>query len=83
MYIVTKLKEVDMQINQIVKTPIGQGTVQGILDRAMQSGEIVMQVALVRLPINQETSVHLQDSNCWTPHAQQSGLWLFSQSEIK
>lgn len=72
-----------MQVNQTVVTPLGQGTVQGILKLKLQSGETVKESALVRLPINQETTVHLHDLNCWTPHAQQSGLWLFSKSDIQ
>jgi hypothetical protein len=61
-----------MLINQLVKTPIGEGRCQGNFD-----GDV-----LVRLPINEVTSAHKQDSNCITPLAKVSGLWVFSKGDL-
>lgn len=71
-----------MTTNSKVRTPIGVGIVQGassaLDDHSLRSARMM----LVRLPINDETSQHRQDSNCVTPRATQSGLWVFEESEL-
>jgi hypothetical protein len=67
-------------LNQPVNTPIGQGRYQGHLT---PNSNPELHVALVRLPINDETREHLKQTNCLTPRATQSGLWSFSESELK
>lgn len=63
--------------NQPVQTPIGVGVVQSA---SIRVGETVKH--LVRLPINEETQPHLGDSNCITPRAEHSGLWVFTEAEL-
>jgi hypothetical protein len=74
--------EADVNVNQTVKTPIGKGTFQGRFE-VRQGGEIVGENALVRLPVNEETSRHLKDSRCVTPQANQSALFVFPMAEIE
>lgn len=64
--------------NCSIKTPIGEGVVQS---RFRVIGDVSQY--LVRLPVNELTSAHLKDSNCLTPRASKSGLWVFSQEELK
>lgn len=61
-----------MLINQLVNTPIGVGRCQGSFDERV----------LVRLPVNDKTRDHLKQSNCLTPRAKQSGLWVFAKAEL-
>ena len=69
--------------NTPVKTPMGNGLAQApafsIVDA---SGNDVTQGVLVRLPINDATRPHLNKSNCLTPHAKLSGLWVFQVKEL-
>ena len=59
-------------VNQTVTTPLGKGVVQG------RHSETEW---LVRLPINEVTQPHLRKSE--TPRATLSGLWIFSEKELK
>jgi len=71
-----------MKLSQIVKTKIGLGVYQGRVDTHDAHGAPGDELALVRLPVNEETSRHLQDSNCVTPHAEKSALFVFHFSEV-
>ena len=62
-----------MKLSIRLQTPLGIGTYQGTMDSR----------ALVRLPVNPTTEPHLRDANCLTKRATASGLWLFSNDEIK
>lgn len=68
--------------NTKIKTPLGEGIVQGAFTVKAADGENVVQGALVRLPINDATRPYLTRSNCLTPHALQSGLWVFRESDL-
>jgi hypothetical protein len=68
--------------NTKVKTPIGEGFVQGPFAVETVSGDPVVRGALVRLPVNDITRPHLNQSNCMTPHATISGLWVFQEKEL-
>jgi hypothetical protein len=73
-----------MKFNQPVVTPIGTGIFQGVFGAIQRGGtEADETVALVRLKVDSETSPHLRDSNCLTPLASQSGLWIFRESELQ
>ncbi len=65
-------------VNHSVITPIGTGTFQARMLTVRNEVKF-----LVRLPINPETSKHLQDANCLTRRATQTGLWLFASDEVK
>lgn len=67
--------------NTKVKTPLGEGMVQGAF-AIKANGEDVVQGALVCLPINDITRPHLNRSNCITPHARLSGLWVFQIKDL-
>lgn len=69
--------------NMKIKTPLGEGTMQAPFAVKDAQGEHVVRGALVRLPINDVTRPHLNKSNCLTPHAQISGLWVFQESELQ
>ena len=70
-----------MMINQLVNTPIGQGRLQGpFTDSIMAPGD--REAVLVRLPINEQTREYLKQSNCLTPRATQSGLWVFGVEDL-
>lgn len=71
-------------INQKVQTPLGEGFVQGafaILEAKTE--EPISRGIAVRLPVNDMTRPHLNQSNCMTSHATVSGVWVFQESEIK
>ncbi len=61
-----------MRTNMTVNTPLGKGTVQGRWSETEW---------LIRIPINDITRARLIGSI--TPHATYSGLWVFSQTDIK
>ena len=70
-----------MLINQLVKTPIGEGRYQGTFTESiMAPGD--RDAVLVRLPVNDDTRAHLKQSNCITPRATQSGLWVFVKEDL-
>ncbi len=71
-------------INQKVRTPLGDGYVQGqfvVLD-AKTEAPISKGVA-VRLPVNDVTRPCLNSDNCLTSHASLSGVWVFQESELQ
>lgn len=68
--------------NMKIKTPLGEGTMQAPFAVKDAAGNDVVRGALVRLPINDATRPHLNKSNCITPHATLSGLWVFQESEL-
>jgi hypothetical protein len=63
-----------MITNQHVKTPLGEGVVQG---------RFCDEFLLVRLPVNEATRSQLSQSFCITPHALRSALFYFKESELK
>ena len=67
--------------NMKVKTPIGDGMVQGAFAVNVGSEPVVKGV-LVRLPINELTRTQMTQSNCLTPRAAVSGVWVFQESEL-
>lgn len=67
-----------MAINQLVNTPIGKGRCQGTLAVSDQQSAL----SVIRLPINEQTRDHLKKSNCLTPRASKSGLWVFARAEL-
>lgn len=69
--------------NTNVETPIGAGIAQAPAFTVRDGhGNDVVQGVLVRLPINDMTRTHLNKSNCLTPHAVLSGLWVFQVKEL-
>lgn len=78
-----------MLTNTKVHTPLGSGMVQGRFaipqgdDRRDGNGDAVANALLVRLPVNDMTRPALNRSNCVTPMAEMSGLWVFAESEVQ
>jgi hypothetical protein len=70
-------------VNQKVVTPIGTGTVQGGFVIRDAAGHLVTSGVGVRLPVNETTQALLKRSNCITPGANVSGIWVFQESELK
>jgi len=72
-----------IQTNTIVETPMGEGVAQAPAFSIRDGyGNDVVQGVLVRLPVNDTTRAHLNKSNCLTPHAIMSGLWVFQVKEL-
>jgi len=69
-------------VNQKVSTPLGEGVVQAPFAIQSDQGENIVRGALVRLPINESTRAHLNKTNCLTPHATLSGLWVFQEKDL-
>ena len=73
-----------IQTNEKVETPLGPGIAQAPAFSIQDAhGNDVAQGVLVRLPINETTRPHLNKSNCLTPHANISGLWVFQVGQLK
>lgn len=70
-----------MTTNSIVTTPIGKGIAQGAFT-ILAGGESVRGV-IVRLPINDATRGEMKKSNCLTPRARISGLWVFAAEDVR
>ncbi len=68
--------------NTKVSTPLGEGMVQAPFAIKSAQGDDIVRSLLVRLPINETTRPHLNKSNCVTPHAILSGLWVFQEKEL-
>lgn len=68
--------------NQKVKTPFGDGVVQGFFAVHSRDEQVVTGVA-VRLPVNDLTRPELNKSNCLTPLAVFSGVWVFKQEQLQ
>jgi hypothetical protein len=67
--------------NMKVSTPIGMGIIQGAF-AVMAGNEAVVNGVMVRLPIDDATRPQLAQSNCLTPHASLSGVWVFQEKEL-
>ncbi len=72
-----------MTTNAKVSTPLGVGVAQGPFAVVDGDGNLAAAGVLVRLPVNDVTVKALKESNCMTPRAQVSGLWVFRLSEIQ
>jgi len=72
-----------MTTNQNVVTPIGKGIVQGAFAVQDALGGLVVNGVIVRVPVNDETRSHLVRSNCLTPMAKHSALYVFEIKELK
>lgn len=70
-----------MRTNAKVSTPLGEGISQGPYVIRDSQGDVVSQAVLVRLPVNDQTRSHLNESNCLTPRANRSALFIFPISE--
>jgi hypothetical protein len=68
--------------NAKVKTPIGDGIVQGGFAVKDAQGDQVAAAVLVRMPVNDITRAQLSKSHCLTPHASRSALFVFTQGEL-
>ena len=68
--------------NQMVETPLGAGTVLAPFAVVSETGEVVTKGVAVRLSVDDVTSKALKKSNCLTPTATLSGLWVFQEGEI-
>lgn len=71
------------RVNMPVSTPLGDGVLQGRFEVRDGSGSSVSDAMMVRLPINNATRRQLHASNCLTPRAEGSGLWVFSASDCQ
>ena len=65
------------RVNQPVMTPLGEGVTQSPIIWFGGNAKY-----LVRLPVNDQTRLHLRDVNCITPRAHTSGLWCFGEDEL-
>lgn len=70
-------------MNAKVNTPLGKGIEQGRFVILDGHSELAAVGVLVRLPINDLTRPQMNKSNCITPHARSSGLWVFQGSQVK
>ena len=68
--------------NQLVKTPLGMGRAFGQMSIKSAHQEGVVDAVVVRLPIDETTQPRRKDSNCLTPAASKTGVWVFPVSEI-
>lgn len=69
--------------NQAVVTPLGAGTVLAPFAVEAADGSLISQGVAVRLPVDETTQKALKQSNCLTPTAKLSGLWVFAESELQ
>jgi hypothetical protein len=69
-------------LNSKVKTPIGDGVCQGRYAVRDANGETVVESVLVRIRMNPENQHLLGSSNCMTPRAMASALFVFNESEL-
>lgn len=72
-----------MSFNQPVNTPLGRGVTQGAFMATGGQNELVAHGIIVRLAINDVTKPTMNQSNCLTPHATLSGLWVFGQGDVQ
>lgn len=68
--------------NQKVMTPLGNGVVEGYFAVHDNHNEIVVTGVAVRLSVNDMTRPELDKSNCLTPRAVFSGVWVFEQEQL-
>lgn len=67
--------------NTKVKTPFGDGVVQGNFE-VRQGDEPIEQCVLVRVPLMDANRHALGDSRCMTPHATDTALFVFAENEL-
>lgn len=70
-------------VNQKIKTPIGEGVIQGFFAVIDSNSEKAAVGVAVRLPVNDLTRPELNKSNCLTPLAVFSGVWVFPEKDLK
>lgn len=71
-------------INQKVRTPLGEGYVQGFFHvEDPETNTVISTGIAVRLPVNDVTQPRLKDNNCVTSHAAHSGVWVFQEGELQ
>lgn len=66
--------------NTKVRTPLGEGVVQG--GYVVKQAENAIRAVLVRIPLSDEVRRRMNDSNCMTPHANSSALFVFREGEL-
>lgn len=69
--------------NQKVMTPFGNGVVEDFFAIHDNHNEVVVTGVAVRLPVNDLTRPELNKSNCLTPLAVFSGVWVFQQDQLQ
>ncbi len=69
--------------NSKVKTHLGYGICQGHFAAKDNRSQPAEESVLVRIPITEENQHLLGSSNCLTPRAQQSALFVFAEGEIQ
>ena len=69
------------RINQPVSTPLGPGLFQGHFIVHHPDGA-TEHCSLVKISITAETGPHRTASNCLTPRAIRSGLWVFEPNQV-
>ena len=72
-----------MIVNQKIRTPLGEGIVQGFFAVHDGNNDKAAVGVAVRLPVNDVTRPELNKSNCLTPMAVFSGVWVFSEEVLK
>ncbi len=69
--------------NSKVKTPVGNGICQGGFATRDNNSQPAEERVLVRIPITEENQHWLGSSNCLTPRAQRSALFVFTAGDIQ
>lgn len=72
----------NLSTNCKVKTPYGEGIVNGMFIINDNDGKEIARGIGVRMEVNDKTRQLLSLSNCVTPHAIVSGIWIFDEKEI-
>jgi len=70
-------------VNQKVRTPIGEGVIQGFFAVLDGNNEKAAVGVAVRLPVNDLTRAELHKENCLTPMAVFSGVWVFPEKDLR
>ena len=68
--------------NMQIETPLGPGVIDGRFMVLDGEGRLVTTGISVRLPVNEITKPHLHKSNCMTPAAVLSGVWVFPEKDL-
>jgi len=68
--------------NNKVKTPIGDRVCQGGFSAGDGNSQLAEKRVLVRIDLTEENRHLLGRSNCMTPHARESALFVFVESEL-
>lgn len=69
--------------NSKITTPIGNGVCQGRFGAKDNDAQPAEKNVLVRISITEKNQHILGNSNCLTPRARQSALFVFAESEIQ